>query len=194
MPRPQKCRLIAAEPPVSAFKPAGIPGRELESIELRLDELEALRLADLQGLYQDAAAERMGISRPTFGRLLQCARHKVASALFQSKMLLFSGGPIVVRGMRNFDCADCGARFSEPYGTGRPKACPKCKGANFCRVAGERGRGVETTGNTGGGANHGGGCCARRRAGWSEMEKAAVRASSSAGSHKTNTDNKERTR
>jgi predicted DNA-binding protein (UPF0251 family) len=69
MPRPCKCRLVAAQPPVSAFKPAGVPGRELESIELGLDELEALRLADLEGLYHDAAAERMGVSRPTFGRV-----------------------------------------------------------------------------------------------------------------------------
>jgi uncharacterized protein len=141
MPRPPKCRLIAAGPPLSAFKPAGVPGHELETIELALDELESLRLADLEGLYHEAAARRMQISRPTFGRLLKTARHKVACALFQSKMLLFKGGPVAVRGMRTFECSDCTTRFGEPYGTGHPKGCPKCSSQNFCRVDGARAAG-----------------------------------------------------
>ena len=91
MPRPCKCRLIGQQPPVSAFKPVGVPGMQLEAVELGLDELEALRLADLEGLYHDAAAERMGVSRPTFGRLIARARHKVACALLESKMLVFKG-------------------------------------------------------------------------------------------------------
>lgn len=172
MPRPHKCRLIAAQPALSAFKPAGVPGRDLESIELGLDELEALRLADLEGLYQDAAAERMKVSRATFGRLLERARHKVACALFQSKMLRFGGGPVIVRGMRNFECAGCGSRFSEPFGTGRPKACPKCKGNDFRRssdVGGQRAAGPQR--------GAGRGCCADRRAGWTRVVESADRAS-----------------
>jgi predicted DNA-binding protein (UPF0251 family) len=176
MPRPCKCRLVAAQPPVSAFKPAGVPGRELESIELGLDELEALRLADLEGLYHDAAAERMGVSRPTFGRVLECARHKVACALFQSKMLLFTGGPVVMRGMRNFECGDCGTRFSEPCGTGRPEECPKCKGTSFCRLADERG-GVPKR--------------ARRRAGWARVAQSADGASATPGVRGVDTENME---
>ena len=161
MPRPHKCRRIAAEPPVSAFKPAGIPGRELESIELGLDELEALRLADLEGLYHEAAAERMGISRPTFGRLVESARHKVASALFQSKMLIFTGGPVMVVNQRTFACAACGTRFQEPYGTGRPAACPQCQSTNFQRVADECGG----AGCAGLGDGTGRGRCRRNRGG-----------------------------
>lgn len=128
MVRPCKCRCVAGQAPVSAFKPAGVPGRALEAVALGLDELEALRLADLEGLYQDAAAQRMGISRPTFGRLLECARHKVACALFCGKMLVFKGGPIVMWNVRTFECADCGKRFEAPYGGGRPGECPHCHG------------------------------------------------------------------
>lgn len=94
MPRPHKCRLISNPPAATAFKPAGVPASELDAVELRLDELEALRLADLEGLYHDAAAERMGVSRPTFGRLIQAARHKVATALLNGRMLVFHGGSV----------------------------------------------------------------------------------------------------
>jgi predicted DNA-binding protein (UPF0251 family) len=175
MPRPHKCRLIAAQPLVGAFKPAGVPGRNLETIELGLDELEALRLADLEGLYHDAAAERMGISRPTFGRLLECARHKVACALFQSMMLLFKGGPVLMRGTRTFECADCRARFGKPHGTGHPTECPKCQSRNFCRVAEQRGSGGGGPGaNAGGGVSPGRGQCRRRRAGWSRVMQASA--------------------
>jgi predicted DNA-binding protein (UPF0251 family)/DNA-directed RNA polymerase subunit RPC12/RpoP len=187
MPRPHKCRLIAAQPPLSAFKPAGVPGRTLQSIALRLDELEALRLADLEGLYHDAAAQRMGISRPTFGRLLVCARHKVACALFQSKMLLFNGGPVVIRGMRTFECAGCGARFGQPRGTGRPTECPQCHSRSFCRVPEQRGRGAGRPGpNAVDGASPGRGRCCRRRAGWSRVAQTAAGTPAAPGSSKAN--------
>jgi uncharacterized protein len=190
MPRPHKCRLIAAQPPISAFKPAGVPGRELGTIELGLDELEALRLADLEGLYHDAAAQRMNISRQTFGRVLERARHKVACALFQSKMLLFTGGPVVMRGMRTFECADCGGRFCAPYGTGRPKECPKCKSGNFCRAAKERGgRGAERNQAVSKGASPGNGGRRRRRAGWSKVSQAAGRNSAVSGIGRTEPSN-----
>ena len=94
MPRPCKCRFIGRQPRAYCFKPRGIPACELQAVELGLDEVEALRLADLEGLYQEAAAERMRISRATFGRLVTQARAKVADALLNGKMLLFAGGPI----------------------------------------------------------------------------------------------------
>jgi hypothetical protein len=62
---------------------------------LRLDELEALRLADLEGLYQEAAAERMGVSRPTFARILARARSTVARALIEERLLVVEDGPVV---------------------------------------------------------------------------------------------------
>jgi len=78
-----------------AFKPIGrrAPGLDVET--LRLDELEALRLADLEGLYQEAAAERMGVSRPTFARILARARSAVARALIEERLLVVEDGPVV---------------------------------------------------------------------------------------------------
>jgi predicted DNA-binding protein (UPF0251 family) len=99
MPRSPKFRTVQGRPRSNQFKPSGVPARELETVVLGLDELEAIRLADLEGLYQEEAAARMGISRPTFGRLVAQARHKVADALFNGKALMFSGGTVAVRGM-----------------------------------------------------------------------------------------------
>ncbi|MBI5834241.1 MAG: DUF134 domain-containing protein [Armatimonadetes bacterium] len=96
MPRPHCQRRITGVPITAAFKPAGIPMARLAAIAMTLDELEALRLADLEGLYQAAAAERMGISRPTFGRIVASARRKTADALVNGKALLIEGGPVVV--------------------------------------------------------------------------------------------------
>jgi uncharacterized protein len=92
--RPHCCRLVAGEPSVAVFKPAGRPACEIESIGMTLDELEALRLADLEGLYQEDAAARMGVSRTTFGRIIESAHRKVAEALVRGKALRIEGGPV----------------------------------------------------------------------------------------------------
>lgn len=141
MARPTKCRFVDAQPRVTGFKPSGVPAHELETVALGLDELEALRLADLEALYQDAAAERMGISRATFSRLIQVARQKVASALFDGKVLLFQGGPVAVGTARRFECAACGTRFELACGTGPPGACPGCGSLRVFRMGDERGHG-----------------------------------------------------
>jgi predicted DNA-binding protein (UPF0251 family) len=94
MPRPTCCRRIACQPGATVFKPAGIPGDHLEWETLGLDELEALRLADLEGLYQDRAAEKMGVSRATFGRIVESARRKVARALCSGGALEIAGGNV----------------------------------------------------------------------------------------------------
>jgi predicted DNA-binding protein (UPF0251 family) len=87
MSRPKKCRCIACNPNVYYFKPRGIPLVDLEEVSIRLDELEAIRLADYEGLYHEAAALKMKISRATFGRILDQARHKVAEAIIKGKAL-----------------------------------------------------------------------------------------------------------
>ncbi len=94
MPRPHCCRRVAGKPMASIFKPAGIPARYLDEVRLTLDEYEALRLADLEGLYQENAALRMEVSRPTFGRILEVAHRKVAEALVKGKALRIEGGPV----------------------------------------------------------------------------------------------------
>lgn len=87
MSRPKKDRCIRCRPNVFYFKPRGIPLIQLEEVCLSLDELEAIRLADYEGLYHEQAAEKMNISRPTFGRILGEARHKLAEAVVDGKAL-----------------------------------------------------------------------------------------------------------
>jgi len=88
----------------------GIPRRELQEVQMSLDEFEAIRLADEQGLYQAAAAQRMGVSRATFGRVLESARRKVAEALVHGRLLMITGGPVEHRP----SCPACGAPGGGP--------------------------------------------------------------------------------
>ena len=97
MPRPISERRLEAPIQPRVMKPAGIPARILEEVLLGFDEAEALRLADLEGLYQEAAARSMGVSRQTFGRIVETARHKVADAILNGKALRIEGGEITIR-------------------------------------------------------------------------------------------------
>jgi predicted DNA-binding protein (UPF0251 family)/predicted Fe-Mo cluster-binding NifX family protein len=92
MPRPRKCRLVQAQPSVTCFTPLGACARELEAVRLSLEGLEALRLADLEGLRQEQAADRMGVSRQTFGRVLAEARRNLAETVVLGRMLCIEGG------------------------------------------------------------------------------------------------------
>lgn len=69
----------------TCFKPCGIPRDELETVVIYEDEMEAIRLADLESLYQEDSASKMGISRTTFARLIQSAHQKIADALVNKK-------------------------------------------------------------------------------------------------------------
>ena len=93
MARPPHPRRIALSCPRGGFRPFGRPVRGIPVLTLGLDGLEALRLADLEGLYQEAAAERMGVSRPTFARVLTRARAVVAEALVEGKVLVIGAVP-----------------------------------------------------------------------------------------------------
>jgi len=92
MPRPPKCRLVETWPQVTYFKPRGVPLSELEEVRLTLEGFEALRLTELEGLDQDQAATRMGVSRQTFGRVLSAARQSLAQAVVDGKALRIEGG------------------------------------------------------------------------------------------------------
>ena len=81
MPRPKKTRCVEIKPCVEALFPKD--KGECEYVCLELDELEALRLADYLGFYQEDAAKRMGVSRVTFGRILKSARNKLARAIIE---------------------------------------------------------------------------------------------------------------
>jgi len=101
MSRPPQCRRIAGKPGACVFKPAGVPACRLEWLNLTLDEFEALRLGDLDGLHHKEAATRMGVSRQTFGRIIENARRKVARALSSGMALNIEGGAVYTAANRS---------------------------------------------------------------------------------------------
>lgn len=92
MGRRKICRRVAGSPAAAMYKPAGMPLRSLAWEVLPVEGLEALRLVDAEGLGQEEAAERMGVSRPTLNRILGAARGVVARALANGWALRIEGG------------------------------------------------------------------------------------------------------
>lgn len=90
MARPKKERNICQGAPYECFKPNGVPLAQLNKVELLAEELEALRLADLEDLSQAEAAASMGVSRQTFGNIVKRARAKVAQSLVNGQALMLS--------------------------------------------------------------------------------------------------------
>jgi uncharacterized protein len=143
MPRPLTCRRVGPGPVVSLFTPTGVSRLELEEVQLSLDEFEAIRLADGEGLYQEQAAVLMGISRATFGRILEVAHRKVAEALTGGRALRIEGGHVhPVRGYR-LHCQSCTHEWPVETSQVRPEVCPRCESAEIsccgcCRSRGRR--------------------------------------------------------
>jgi predicted DNA-binding protein (UPF0251 family) len=96
MARPPKWRRVDQEPAVTYFKPRGIPLRGLDEVVLTVEGLEALRLSDIEEIDQGAAAQRMGISRQTFGRILATARKTVSTAIVKGMGLRIEGGNYIL--------------------------------------------------------------------------------------------------
>lgn len=113
MPRPQKQRQIGRNPGVSYFKPRGIPLRTLKEVALTVDEYESIRLADLHGLPHEQAGDCMGVSRATFGRILQKARRTIANALVNGMAIRIEGGNYQTAENKAMDyiCRACGSRW-----------------------------------------------------------------------------------
>ncbi len=127
MPRPRKRRRLRRRPRPAIFKPVGLPLESLTKVTLLHEELEALRLADLEGHHQAQAAEQMGISRSTFQRVISAARRKVAEALVNGLALQVEGGTFRVADIR-WHCRHCGHNWSLEHGSGQGQeaACPAC--------------------------------------------------------------------
>jgi len=169
--RPPIERAVGGEPSVTLFKPAGVPGRALEQLPLAVDELEAIRLVDLERLSHEQAAAVMGVSRQTVGRVLERGRAKVAEALVAGKALIIGGGQYRVE-PRELCCAACGTVWMAGQGAeAAPVVCPSCGSTDVgtcwdpdgpCRASrGGRGRGCggdrrgRGHGHTGGGESAG---------------------------------------
>ena len=132
--RPTHCRRIADAHKSTVFTPKGGSGTPI--IEMGLDELEAIRLCDHDGLYQEQAAVEMGVSRQTLGRILKSARGKIAAALLDQKQLIIRGGNVEHRNQQGLGrggsciCPSCETRI--PHEAGKPctqSRCPNCRKA-----------------------------------------------------------------
>ena len=108
MPRPRIPRKVWLEPHVTHFKPAGIRMAHMHMAVITMEEYEALRLKDYEGMNQTQAAKEMGISQPTFQRLLESARKKIADAVVNGKAIRIEGGHYRIVGMHG---RGCGRRF-----------------------------------------------------------------------------------
>jgi uncharacterized protein len=127
MGRPYIKRCVEYNPGVSYFKPRGIPMDVLEEIRLKVDEREALRLADLEGLSQEEAGRRMGVSRATFGRIVERARRTVADALINGKAIHVEGGNYEIRSRKGLlECSKCGYEWHEKSVSEQAVKCPSC--------------------------------------------------------------------
>ncbi|MDA3850357.1 MAG: DUF134 domain-containing protein [Spirochaetaceae bacterium] len=140
MPRPKRQRMILSPPLYDCFKPQGVPAKNLREILLELDELEALRLADVEGMDHVDAAEKMDISRSTFTRLIDQARGKSAEFLVNGGVLKVLGGPVHFRETR-IRCRSCGNRFREEL-LGAPGNCPRCGSEDLVDMAEHFGHGA----------------------------------------------------
>jgi predicted DNA-binding protein (UPF0251 family) len=87
MPRPRLFRKTSFSPNVTYFKPQGVPMRELEIVELTIEEIEAYRLRHLDNLEQKEAAKKMNTSTSTYQRILYSAYKKIADALIKGKAI-----------------------------------------------------------------------------------------------------------
>ncbi len=125
MPRRKRWRRVSREPTVSVFKPTGIPARNLQEVRITVDEFEALRLADYEGMNQREASEIMAVSQPTFHRILSSAREKVAKGLVEGCVLRIEGGRYVLSdGSGVIVCQDCGHEMNPRHST--ISTCPSC--------------------------------------------------------------------
>ena len=151
MARPKRPRLVQFLPEVTFFKPQGVPVNQLEQVDLSVDELEALRLVDFNGLEQEKAADQMHISQSTLQRILASARKKIAQALVLGKAIKVKGGEVKMvnrpgggrgRGGQGgpyrggpggiCTCTNPDCEYEEEHQVGKPcyqQKCPQCGSA-----------------------------------------------------------------
>ncbi|SHJ29477.1 DUF134 domain-containing protein [Parasporobacterium paucivorans] len=130
MARPIKWRKIEHVPVMPYFIPSESGVEEVPNNILKLEELEAIRLKDLEGLEQAECAERMEVSRPTFQRILLSAREKVADSLINGKAIRIEGGNFT-RNICPIKCSDCGNEWQESFENlelikNGKYVCPEC--------------------------------------------------------------------
>lgn len=155
MPRQRCCGLVDEEPVCRKFLPEGEQGQK--PVVVQIEELEAIRLKDIKEYEQAICAAVMGLSRPTFQRILHSARRKIAAALVEGRAIVIEGGNYIMKN-RVFECVDCHHVWEvEPCTEGGKHgyeiACPQCGSMKKMKLD----NGVKHA--CGGQHGHGGGCC-----------------------------------
>jgi predicted DNA-binding protein (UPF0251 family) len=120
-------RRVGFIPQVTGFTPQGIPS--VGEVRLTVEELEAIRLKDVEELEMEECAQEMNVSRTTFSRILDSARKGIADALLNGKAIIIGGGNFEVAAIRQFDCPK-GHKwyiFSEHIIKNVPENCPRRK-------------------------------------------------------------------
>ena len=148
--RPKCPRWVEQIPEITYFEPRGNSSPGLAAVCLSVEELEAIRLVDLEELQQGEAAVKMGISRKALWTELQNARKKVAGALTSGRAIEIKGGNYVLDLKRKFECYNCQHGWEEAFGTGRPETCPACGSVNIRSAHTNRGYAGERHGFRGG--------------------------------------------
>ncbi|MCH3965961.1 MAG: DUF134 domain-containing protein [Clostridium sp.] len=139
MPRPTKFRRVEFFPEDTYFVPWGKPRCKIEEMVLKVEELEAMRLKDIEGLNQEECAKKMQVSRQTFQNIIDNARKKVAVALTEGNAIRINGGNYKATFCK-FKCLNCGNVYEIKYENDK-YACPVCgsnkvacsKKVGFCK-------------------------------------------------------------
>ncbi|MBV1822166.1 DUF134 domain-containing protein, partial [Bacteroidales bacterium MSK.15.36] len=124
MARPTKFRKVEFFPEDNYFVPWGKPKCQIEEIFLKVEELEAIRLKDIEKLTQEECAQKMDISRQTFQNIIDAARNKVAIALTEGKAIRITGGHYTTK-LCKYRCLDCGNIYEINYKQDK-YTCPEC--------------------------------------------------------------------
>lgn len=124
MARPTKFRRVEFFPENSYFVPVGKPKCEIQEVSLKVEELEAMRLKDIEELNQEECAEKMQVSRQTFQNIIDSARKKVAVALTEGKAININGGHYTTNNCK-FKCSDCQTVYEIKYEQDK-SICPNC--------------------------------------------------------------------
>ena len=128
--KPRKNRSVLYPPGFTYFKPQGVAMENLDEVSLTVDEYEAIRLSDYENLKHEEASIKMKISRPTFTRLVNTARNKVARALVSGSAIKIQGGSYVFLKNR-LKCNACGSMWETKYRDSEKLNCPECKSENI---------------------------------------------------------------
>lgn len=128
MPRPVKYRRVLSVPGTTLFGPLGIDNQDMDTIVMTIEELESIRLMDMEGLDQIGCAESMGVARSTFQRIYSEAKRKVADSIVNGKILKIQGGNYTLN-LCSIACRYCGYTWQEKYEDIKDHIrCPKCHG------------------------------------------------------------------